>query len=1037
VASALPAVRISEFHYDNGGTDTGEAIEISGPAGTDLTGWQLVLYNGSATSRAPYTTTSLSGLTIPASCGARGVVVLSYPSNGIQNGSGTATGTDPDGFALVSPAGVVEFLSYEGSLTAASGPAAGMTSTDVGVRELGSEPASPVTSIKRNGAGVWSGPSANSFGVCNDEEGEVTPPAPAARGAVSPETATIVRGATQPFTATADAADDQPIAGASLTWSSVTPAVATVDANGLATGVQPGDALIVATAASGVADTVALRVNEPGATPVGAVRFSEIHYDNTGTDAGEAIEVEGPAGTDLTGWSVLLYTGSNGTVYNTSALSGTISGTCGTRGVVVVNYPSNGIQNGGTATPEPDGFALVSPAGVVEFLSYEGAFTATDGAAAGTASTDIGVAEPTSSPSGQSLQRDAAGAWSGPSAASFGACNGTGGGTTPPARDTVTFSGRSAADDPPLPIGFQAQIFATVRKGTTTVQSPVVWTAETPDVATIDQNGVVTAVSAGTALFRATAANGATATYSLPMVEARASTTARYDGNAEFGEPTDGDASDDFILRYAQYVTSFSPTRGTPNWVSYDIDASAFGAQDRCNCFTYDPGLPQAGRYTTADYTGAGAFHGYGIDRGHLARSADRTSESLDNARTYYFSNIIPQAADLNQGPWAVMENYLGDLARKENKEVYVVAGVAGNKGTVKNEGKITIPTHVWKVAVILPRDQGLSDVKRYTDLEVVSVIMPNDAGVRNVAWQEYSKVTVDSVEKLSGYDVLALLPDRIEAIVESGAKPKPPTAVVGGPYAAAEGAAVAMSGAGSTDPDAGDELTYEWTFGDGQGATGVTQSHSYAQDGAYDVRLIVTDAFGLADTVTTTAAVSNVAPTVGAFAGATLLPGETYTSSGAFTDPGADAWKGTADYGDGSGAQPLALAGKSFSLSHGYAAPGAFTVTVTIADDDVTSSRTQTVTVLTPAQGAQNAAALVDQLVAAGRLAAGNATSLSAKLRAATDALQRGNPAAAVNQLGAALRELDAMTGSGRLAAADAEALRSYIGRVIRSASR
>ena len=46
-ARAGTAVFINEIHYDNGGTDTGEAIEIAGPAGTDLTGWSLVLYNGS------------------------------------------------------------------------------------------------------------------------------------------------------------------------------------------------------------------------------------------------------------------------------------------------------------------------------------------------------------------------------------------------------------------------------------------------------------------------------------------------------------------------------------------------------------------------------------------------------------------------------------------------------------------------------------------------------------------------------------------------------------------------------------------------------------------------------------------------------------------------------------------------------------------------------------------------------------------------------------------------------------------------------
>src|SRR6185436_2657613 len=58
-----PDVRISEFHYDNPGTvDVNETIEISGPAGTDLTGWFIVLYNGNPSARIPYNTTSLSGV---------------------------------------------------------------------------------------------------------------------------------------------------------------------------------------------------------------------------------------------------------------------------------------------------------------------------------------------------------------------------------------------------------------------------------------------------------------------------------------------------------------------------------------------------------------------------------------------------------------------------------------------------------------------------------------------------------------------------------------------------------------------------------------------------------------------------------------------------------------------------------------------------------------------------------------------------------------------------------------------------------------
>lgn len=170
LSSAIPALAepapetptISEIHYDNAGTDTGEAIEIEAPAGFDLTGWQLVLYNGNG--GAAYHTKTLSG-TVPAA----GVVVASYPTDGIQNGS-------PDGVALVSPAGAVaEFLTYEGTFTAVGGPADGLTGTDIGVAETSTTPAGH--SLQKID-GRWREPAANTFGARNGEGGPDPDPAP-------------------------------------------------------------------------------------------------------------------------------------------------------------------------------------------------------------------------------------------------------------------------------------------------------------------------------------------------------------------------------------------------------------------------------------------------------------------------------------------------------------------------------------------------------------------------------------------------------------------------------------------------------------------------------------------------------------------------------------------------------------------------------------------------------------------------------------------------------------------------------------------
>ncbi|MBF2036613.1 MAG: endonuclease/exonuclease/phosphatase family protein [Leptolyngbyaceae cyanobacterium T60_A2020_046] len=135
-----------------------------------------------------------------------------------------------------------------------------------------------------------------------------------------------------------------------------------------------------------------------------AVFINEFHYDNTGTDVGEFIEIAGPAGTDLTGWRIVRYNGANGLAYTTPAANETLSGVIpdlgGGFGTLFIDYPSNGLQNGA-----PDGFALVNALGqVVQFLSYEGTFTAVDGPAAGLLSIDIGVSQTSSEPVGASLQ---------------------------------------------------------------------------------------------------------------------------------------------------------------------------------------------------------------------------------------------------------------------------------------------------------------------------------------------------------------------------------------------------------------------------------------------------------------------------------------------------------------------------------------------------------------------------------------------------------------------------------------------------------
>lgn len=162
-------VFINEIHYDEGSTGLDEGIEITGPAGTMLTGWALVLYDG--TTGLAYSRITITGRILDAGNG-WGFITFPFPAGFLHNGA-------PDGLALADSAGgVVMFLSYEGIFTALDGPASGLTSTDIGVAETGSEPAG--YSLQLVGTGTqysdfaWAPPQPATFGAPN--ETQVFPP---------------------------------------------------------------------------------------------------------------------------------------------------------------------------------------------------------------------------------------------------------------------------------------------------------------------------------------------------------------------------------------------------------------------------------------------------------------------------------------------------------------------------------------------------------------------------------------------------------------------------------------------------------------------------------------------------------------------------------------------------------------------------------------------------------------------------------------------------------------------------------------------
>jgi M6 family metalloprotease-like protein len=179
----------------------------------------------------------------------------------------------------------------------------------------------------------------------------------------------------------------------------------------------------------------------------------------------------------------------------------------------------------------------------------------------------------------------------------------------------------------------------------------------------------------------------------------------------------------------------------------------------------------------------------------------------------------------------------------------------------------------------------------------------------------------------------------------------QPPVADAGGPYTTDEGTDVVLTAAGSSDPDAGDTLTYEWDLdADGQFDDSTSQTPTFdlvGDDAVRTVRVRVTDSFGDASTDSSTVTVENVAPSVATLSNSgPAAENSAVTISGVVSDPGwLDTFPSvTVDWDDGAGPQPLPGVTENVrpdatytftNVSHTYGDDGIYSVVVCAADDD------------------------------------------------------------------------------------------------------
>ena len=218
-----------------------------------------------------------------------------------------------------------------------------------------------------------------------------------------------------------------------------------------------------------------------------------------------------------------------------------------------------------------------------------------------------------------------------------------------------------------------------------------------------------------------------------------------------------------YLMVKPQYTLSYDRSEATPNWVAWRLDSVWIGSSpvQRQDDFRPDVTLP-SGWYQVTDQD----YSNSGYTRGHMCPSGDRTNTIPNNSATFLMTNMVPQTAANNTGPWEDLESYCRTLAGQGN-ELYIISGPFGNIGTIgaTQQNRIVVPSVTWKVILVLPN--GADDLNRITrSTRAFGVIMSNQSISQSAPWRNF-RVTVNAVENLTGYDFFSNIPRAKQEMIE------------------------------------------------------------------------------------------------------------------------------------------------------------------------------------------------------------------------------------------------------------------------------
>ena len=202
------------------------------------------------------------------------------------------------------------------------------------------------------------------------------------------------------------------------------------------------------------------------------------------------------------------------------------------------------------------------------------------------------------------------------------------------------------------------------------------------------------------------------------------------------------------VIKYPGFTVNFNADKHIPNYVAWELTRDHVdGPYKRSNNFRADESV--IGCPTPEDYSRSG------YDRGHMAPAADMKWSRQAMDACFLLTNICPQSQHLNTGPWRKLEEATRRWAARDSALIVICGPILTDRITETiGATEVAVPKRFFKV-LLAP----YANPPRGIAFVMSNLVQPG--GMQTAA------TSINEVERITGMDFFAALPDDIEAQVE------------------------------------------------------------------------------------------------------------------------------------------------------------------------------------------------------------------------------------------------------------------------------